>query len=138
MIKLPRWLLPSSVPSVYDTDSKTVIEQTAKVYGAMRQLIEEYNAFSETMENAFNENNSANAAEIQNFKKSVEQRLRCQFEKMDAAFQKLAMEVNHIDRNVIQVTTDIVNQAIVDGKITVAINYNPDTEEVEILTGGET
>ena len=138
MIKLPKWLLPSSIPSVYDTESATALEQTAKVYGAMRQLIEEYNAFSESLESAFNENNAANAAEIQNFKKSVEERLRCQFEKMDAAFQKLAMEVNHIDRNVIQVTTDIVNQAIVDGKITVAINYNPDTEEVEILTGGET
>lgn len=137
MIQLPRWLLPSSVPSVYDTESATCLEQTAKVYGAMRQLIEEYNEFSAAQEKAFNENNSANAAEIQNFKKSVEERLRCQFEKMDAALQKLALEVKNLDLNVAQVTTEIVNQAIADGKITVAINYDPETEEVTIITGGE-
>lgn len=47
MEKLPKWLVTDTHPSLYDLESATAIEQTAKVYGAMQKLIEEYNAFSE-------------------------------------------------------------------------------------------
>ncbi len=49
MNKLPNWILNHRFPSVYDSDSKTVIEQTARVYGAMNDLIEEYNRYVETL-----------------------------------------------------------------------------------------
>lgn len=45
MKKLPLWVVTDKFPAFYDSESATVIEQTAKIYGAMNELIEEYNAF---------------------------------------------------------------------------------------------
>lgn len=45
MERLPFWVLNHKFPSTFDSESKTVIEQTARVYGAMQTLIDEYNAF---------------------------------------------------------------------------------------------
>ena len=47
MNKLPYWHLVNPLPSFHDAESGTVIEMTAKVYGAMNDLIAEYNAFAE-------------------------------------------------------------------------------------------
>lgn len=57
---LPKWVLPNTNPSVYDTDSGTCIEMVAKVYGAMRTLQEEYNKFVDSIN-----------IEISNFMNSV-------------------------------------------------------------------
>lgn len=46
---LPKWVLPDTLPSVYDTQSGTCIEMTSKVYGAMRNLQTEYNEFVEAV-----------------------------------------------------------------------------------------
>ncbi len=45
MRKLSHWTLTQKRPAIYDTESATAVEQTAKVYGAMNELIDEYNAF---------------------------------------------------------------------------------------------
>lgn len=42
---LPKWVLTDRNPAFYDTESGSAIEQTAKVYGAMNELIGEYNDF---------------------------------------------------------------------------------------------
>ena len=47
MYTLPRWVLTNSKPGFYDTESATAIEQTAKLYKAMQDLIDEYNSFAE-------------------------------------------------------------------------------------------
>ena len=45
MVKLPKWVVPDTFPALFDTDSATCIEMTAKLYGAMNELIDDYNAF---------------------------------------------------------------------------------------------
>lgn len=45
---LPRWCLSNLRPTIYDAESGSVIEQTAKVYGAMNELIEDYNKFADS------------------------------------------------------------------------------------------
>lgn len=47
MINLPLWILRNKFPSVYDSESGTAIEMVSKVYGAMQELIDEYNKFAE-------------------------------------------------------------------------------------------
>lgn len=42
---LPDWVLTNKYPAFHDVDSVTAIEQTAKVYGAMNELIKEHNEF---------------------------------------------------------------------------------------------
>lgn len=45
MIRLPHWRITDKTPAFYDVESATAIEQTAKLYGAMQSLIDEYNEF---------------------------------------------------------------------------------------------
>lgn len=44
---LPNWCLTNTKPGFYDTESGTTIEQTARVYQAMNELIAEYNTFAD-------------------------------------------------------------------------------------------
>ena len=46
---LPHWVLTDKFPAFYDSESKTSIEQTARVYGAMQELIKEYNSFVDSV-----------------------------------------------------------------------------------------
>ena len=48
MYKLPHWCITDLRPSFYDTESATAIEQTARLYKAMSDLIEEYNTFADS------------------------------------------------------------------------------------------
>ncbi len=45
MEKLPHWIVTDRFPAKYDLESATVIEQTAKVYGKVNELIDSYNEF---------------------------------------------------------------------------------------------
>ena len=46
---LPHWVLTDKFPAFYDSESKTALEQTARVYGAMQELITEYNSFVDSV-----------------------------------------------------------------------------------------
>lgn len=43
MQRLPKWVIPSPMPSVLETESLTAIEMNARLYGAMQTLIDEHN-----------------------------------------------------------------------------------------------
>lgn len=56
MIKLlPRWRLTDLRPAFYDCESGSAIEQTARVYAKMNELIEAYNAFADEYNKLFEE-----------------------------------------------------------------------------------
>ena len=53
--KLPHWVLSNPSPSFYETEGGTVLEQTAKVYGKMNELIDSYNTMADELNNKINE-----------------------------------------------------------------------------------
>lgn len=55
MEKLPHWVLTDKNPAFYDTESATAIEQTAKLYGAVNELIEDFNQLDEETTNHLSE-----------------------------------------------------------------------------------
>ena len=72
MIKnLPEWVLTSKSPAFYDTESGSTIEQTAKVYGAMRELIEAYNNFEKVVTESNTEFMNSVIAGNESFQKCV-------------------------------------------------------------------
>lgn len=52
---LPRWVLPNTIPSVYDTTSGTCIEMVSKVYGSMRDLQNAHNNFVDSVNKTITE-----------------------------------------------------------------------------------
>lgn len=90
---LPRWVLPS-VSSIYDLESATISEMVPKLYGTMRDLVNNYNEFAEELNESIRSFTGSTSEEIENFKKSIEERLRCKFEDLDAKYAELKVQTS--------------------------------------------
>ncbi len=80
MNQLPKWVLANPFPAIHDFESLTVLEQTARLYGAMAALIKEYNIFSETMTKqlaTFSENEKEAREDFQHDMMKVVRQLMC-------------------------------------------------------------
>ena len=116
---LPKWCLPFPVPSVFDTDSATVIEQTARVYGAMQKLIEEYNSFAEST--------NKNISEFTEAEQAAREKLEEDVFKIYRTFQ---CEINdHIVKNLAETVSRALDDGLKNGE------YNLTTDKTLSLSG---
>jgi uncharacterized protein YdcH (DUF465 family) len=131
---------------VYETESATPIEMTAKLYGAMQKLIEDYNGFADQINKEIETFTSSSATEIDNFKKSIEQRLICKFNDMDARLNEVKVEIPaYVDKKVADIyeqyldgyMSQLINEKIAAGDINITLVYDPASESLSITTGGE-
>ena len=76
MINLPEWRLTNPFPAFYDSESGSAIEQTAKVYKAMQELIKEYNTFSEGVTKAINDHDNEIAEKLELFELEFSQKFQ--------------------------------------------------------------
>ena len=110
MINLPKWRLTHPFPAFLDGESGTVIEQTAKVYAAMQQLIDEYNAFVESVNTQLAEFTATTKEEQEVFATALRQE-----------FQDFI---------------DVVDLKLATMDAKVELIYNEQTESLEIIGGG--
>ena len=141
MLRLPPWVLTDRHPAFYDTESGTVIEQTARVYAAMQKLIDEYNAFVDSVNKSIEELKLETKEEQDCFKKCITELVETYIKsidlKIDEQDNKLSDAIEDITANIQTITTQIVNDAIEAGTITITESYNPETESLEMTaTGG--
>ena len=145
MYRLPKWALVNPFPAVHDFESLTAIQQTARVYGAMNELIKEYNAFADQLNKEIEEFTGSSEKEISEFKESIETRIRCKFELMDAAYTKMKVDIaTHADTKIEEIyekylgeyatnrISEIINQKIASGEIEITLVYDPVTENLAI------
>ena len=122
---LPKWALVSPFPSLYDFESLTATQQTARVYGAMNEMIREYNSFVDQINKEIENFTGSGEQEITNFKQSIEQRLICKFNDIDA---KLA----GIKTNIVSYTNDYL--AKIPTQLPVATTA--DNGKIMMVSGG--
>lgn len=129
---LPKWAITTTLPSVRDFESATVIEMTAKLYGAMQTMVSEYNSFADKINDEFSKLTGAGESQISEFKETVERRLACKFEEMDKLIAKTKLEIKqHITDRV----GEIINEKIAAGEIEITLVYDPVTETLNIAAG---
>ena len=142
---LPRWVLPPTFPSVYDSESATAIEMTAKLYGAMQKMIEDYNNFADQLNEEIKSFTGSSSEEISNFKKSIEERLICKFNDMDARLHEAKVSIHdYADQKIADIyeqyldahMSQLINEKIAAGEIEITLVYDPETESLDITTGG--
>ena len=68
---LPKWVLPDSIPSVYDCESGSWMEMAAKVYGAARELQDDYNVFAGEINKAVNDYIESDKKDQEAFKEEI-------------------------------------------------------------------
>lgn len=67
IIKLPKWVLVNKFPAFNDLESLTAIEQTARIYGKINELIESYNKYVEEINKTINDFEEEKTADINAF-----------------------------------------------------------------------
>ena len=70
---LPKLNLQNTIPSFYDTESVTVLELTSKLYGAMNELIKDYNNFVEETNNKITEFTEGTNENLETFETAMRQ-----------------------------------------------------------------
>lgn len=122
MNTLTKWVLANPLPAIHDFESLTVIDQTARIYGAMNQLINEWNKMIE---------------QLSGFEKS-ETESREEFElKITKVIMEFMCSWNQKTADLEMFVQTILNEAIAAGKLTITEVYDPETESLNMLIGGE-
>lgn len=139
---LPKWALLDPPSAAYDFESVTPLQQTARVYAKMQEMIKAYNEFADLINKEIVEFVGSSETEISNFKEAVEKRIRCEFEKMDAAFAKMKVDVaKYTEEKIVEIyqqqihdqLSQIVNEKIANGDIDITLVYDPDSESLNII-----
>lgn len=122
MQSLPKWVIANPFPALHDFESLTVIDQTARIYGAMNQLIEEWNKMIDQL-SEFEKSETASREEFELNMTKVIREFMCSWEQKTADLQEFAKT--------------ILNEAIQAGTITISEMYDPETESLNLVVGGE-
>lgn len=141
MFVLPHWVLTDKHPAFYDTESGSAIEQTAKVYGAMREFIKEYNVFVDKVNKALEKHELETQAEQDCFKACITQLVETYIKSIDIKIDKQDLKINnaiaYMTENIKQTATDVLNDAVEAGTITIVQSYDPETESLNMVATGE-
>ena len=109
MLKLSHWCLTNTHPAMYDHESVTTIEMTAKLYGAMNQLIEEYNGFVDALETSFEEFKKAHDGDDELFRVGMRQKFQDFIDIVDLKTKELEL---HMKTNLKQTAETMLKEII--------------------------
>lgn len=112
---LPKWILPDTIPSVYDTTSGTAIEMVAKVYGAMRNLQTEYNSFIDEINETITDYMNSTNKDYEEFKNKITKIMHDYIMKIDEKIKMQDLTITNkfaTQDDIIDTQTNTLNEAI--------------------------
>lgn len=140
MRELPKWVLTNPFPAFFDGESGSAIEQTAKVYGAMQELIGEHNQFMNDLQKQIDDFENGTTKEFECFKKCVTQLIENHVKAVDERLiqqdLKIVDAMNYMKDHIEETTEKLVNEGIESGRFDVAVSYNEETESLDFITTG--
>ena len=143
---LPLWNLNNTYPAFYDIDSKTTVEQTARVYGAMRELQETYNKFATQVNETIKAFISDVDADQDCFKESIiklcndyiktmDMKIACQDKKVNDAIKYMK---DNLSETIVAVVKEMEDNGELNEVILNAFNnMTTKIESLETLLNGE-
>ena len=152
---LPYWALTNPQPAFLESESGSVIEQTAIMYAKVNELVTEYNSFTENINAAMKEflvadkiakeeHMTAIRQEFQDFINVIDLKIR-ELEKDMSVFQNDMTEwkneqqkiindaANYMRYNIVETTQNIVENALENETINAKLNYDETTESLSLV-----
>lgn len=105
---LPKWVLPDTIPSVYDCTSGSWVEMAAKLYGAMRELQTDYNSFVDELNKTITDYMNSTTKDQEEFKNHITTIMHNYIMKID---EKIKLQDLNID-NAIKYMKDNLTQSL--------------------------
>lgn len=135
---LPKWTLTNFQPAFYDSESATVLQQMAKVYAKMQELLNDYNSFVDEINTSITDFESGITGNFEEFKNCIISTMNNYIETIDTKINlqdtEIANAIQYMKDNIIATTTNIINQAIADGTLYVVVEYDSAAESLNIIT----
>lgn len=133
---LPKWSITDKWPAVYDSESATAIEMTAKLYAAMQEMIKEDNSYADEVNKIIEEfinSSNTNFEELKNcIKTAMDNHIQCIDTKMDKQDKKIADAVQYMKDNIYSVTFETIETMFKNGDISFSYNYDAENEALNI------
>lgn len=128
---LPNWMLPDSIPSVYDTQSGSFQEMVAKVYGAMRELQLDYKSFVNEINKSITEFTESTDQDQEKFKENIIKIIHDYIKMID---EKIKMQDLKIEKELAGAIEELLNELVKSGELeNIITTYEYDSSK-EMLT----
>lgn len=119
---LPKWALLNKLPAYYDWESLTAVDQTAKLYGTIQGLIEDYNKFADETNKAIQEFVTGINSDQECFEKKITKIVHDYIITIDAkiAHQDRVIEesIEYIKSNIGETVVSVINEMKESGELT--------------------
>lgn len=136
---LPIWTLNEKHPAFFDSESLTAIEQTARVYGKMQELVDSYNQFAEEINTTINDWNSEINSNYDEFTKRIEKitsnYINCLDMKINLQNKDLSDAISFMKNNIVTSVENYIKDEIAAGNITISMQY--ENENLDLIVSQE-
>ena len=133
---LPHWVLTDLQPAFYDCESATAVQQTAKIYAKMQELISLYNEFTNQVNQYITEFEDGIIKDFNCFQNCVIKTMNDYIESIDMKIElqdnNIQEAIDYMKNNLVSTVTTLFNQAIQNGDITATLleTYDSDDESL--------
>lgn len=144
---LPHWVLTDPQPAFYDCESATAVQQTAKIYAKIQELITIYNdfvrdvnryitEFEEGIIKDFNCFQNCIIKTMNDYIKSIDTKIDLQDSKIEESINNqnaiIQNAVDYMKNNLVSTVTTLFNNAVHNGDITANLleTYDSDDESL--------
>ena len=118
---LPHWVLTDTLPAFYDCESATAIQQTAKLYGKIQELITIYNDFVRDVNRYITEFEEGIIKDFNCFQNCVIKTMNDYIQSIDTKIElqdnKIQEAIDYMKNNLVSTVTTLFNQAVQNGDI---------------------
>lgn len=134
---LPIWTLNEKHPAFFDSESLTAIEQTARVYGKMQELVDSYNSFAADVNETIHDWNNNIISNYNDFRAKIEKitenYIKCVDLKLHEHDKEIRKAIDYMKNNLDRTVTEEVSRSIASGTLTVDLSYLPDSENLNLV-----
>lgn len=143
---LPHWVLTDLQPAFYDVESGTTLQQTAKMYGKVQELIDLYNEFVTKVNKYIKDFEDGIITDFEEFRNCIIKVMNDYIETIDTKINlqdtKINDAIEYMKDNLVSTVTELFSQALQNGDISASLieTYDPTTEELILsiqAEGGE-
>lgn len=134
---LPHWVLTDTLPAFYDCESATAIQQTAKLYGKIQELITIYNDFVRDVNRYITEFEDGIIKDFNCFQNCVIKTMNDYIQSIDTKIElqdnNIQEAIDYMKNNLVSTITTLFNQAIASGDITANLLETYDSNDESLV-----
>lgn len=134
---LPHWVLTDPQPAFYDCESATAVQQTAKIYAKIQELITLYNEFTKEVNRYITEFEDGIIKDFNCFQNCVIKTMNDYIQSIDTKIElqdnNIQEAIDYMKNNLVSTVTTLFNQAVQNGDIRATLLETYDSNDESLV-----